>query len=112
MGGEVCAIEIGKMNRASLETLRTRMVDAAAHGAPVLLDLRNTDPSCLKYTTSLVAMIRKDARTLAASRRVGIVAPAEWVRAALTTAIAMSPEVAEYLVTDTYERAHSFCVAR
>ncbi len=34
------------------------------------------------------------------------------VRAALVAALALAPSVAEYIVTDTYESAHAFCVAR
>ena len=49
----------------------------------------------------------------AASKKIGIVAKCdEWVRAALVAALALAPSVAEYIVTDTYESAHAFCVAR
>ena len=112
MGGEVCAIEIGEMSRASLDAFRTRIVDAASKGKPLLFDLRNARPSCVQYTPRLAAIIRDDAHTLAASKRVGIVAKDEWVRAALVAALALAPSVAEYIVTDTYESAHAFCVAR
>jgi hypothetical protein len=112
MGGEVCAIEIGEMSRASLDAFRTRIVDAASKGKPLLFDLRNARPSCVQYTPRLAAIIRDDAHTLAASKRVGIVAKDEWVRAALLAALALAPSVAEYIVTDTYESAHAFCVAR
>jgi hypothetical protein len=112
MGDEVCAIEIGEMNRASVETFRTKIVDAAANGRPLLFDLRNARPSCVQYTPRLAAIIRDDAHALAASKKIGIVAKDEWVRAALVAAMALAPSVAEYIVTDTYERAHAFCVAR
>ena len=112
MVGEVCAIEIGEMSRASLDAFRTRIVDAASKGKPLLFDLRNARPSCVQYTPRLAAIIRDDAHTLAASKRVGIVAKDEWVRAALVAALALAPSVAEYIVTDTYESAHAFCVAR
>lgn len=53
------------MSRASVETSRTKIVDAAANGRPLLFDLRNARPSCVQY-----------------------------------------------IVTDTYESARAFCVAR
>ena len=109
---DVCAIAVCDMNRASLASLRSRIVDAAENGRPLLFDLRNASPVCVQYTPRLVAMIRADAPALAASRRVGIVAKDEWVRAALAAAMALAPSVADYLVTDTYERAHAFCVAK
>jgi hypothetical protein len=105
----VCAIEIEGMRHGTLAALRAQIVGAAKEGRPLLFDLRNADPSCLQFTTGLVAMIRDEADALASARRVAMVAKDEWVRVALNTAMALSPHVAEYIVTKDYAAARAFC---
>ena len=105
----VCAIEIGAMNHATLAALRVQIVGAAKEGRPLLFDLRKADPSCMQYTSGLVAMIRDEADALALAQRVAVVAKDEWVRVALKAAMALSPHVVAYIVTGDYAAARAFC---
>lgn len=106
---DVCEIEIRSMRPETLATLRARIVGAAKDGRPLLFDLRGADPSCLQYTTGFVSMIRDEADALASARTIAIVAKDEWVRVALKTAMALTPRVAEHIVTRHYAKARAFC---
>ena len=102
-------IEIREMSAAALGAIRARVVCAARDGRPLLFDARHAHPSCLLFASSFVAMIRDEAAAFQRARRVAIVAKDEWVRAALAAAMALSPPLAEHLVTSVYEEARAFC---
>jgi hypothetical protein len=102
-------IEIREMSAAALGAIRARVVCAARDGRPLLFDARHAHPSCLLFASSFVAMIRDEAAAFQCARRVAIVAKDEWVRAALAAAMALSPPLAEHLVTSVYEEARAFC---
>lgn len=104
-------IEIREMSRATLDAIRARIVGAARDGRPLLFDARHAHPSCLLFTSCFVSMIREESAALARARRVAIVANDGWVRAALASAMAMSPQLAEHLVTCAYDQARAFCAA-
>ena len=104
-------IEIREMSRATLDAIRARIVGAARDGRPLLFDARHAHPSCLLFTSCFVSMIREESAALARARRVAIVANDGWVRAALASAMAMSPQLAEHLVTSAYDQARAFCAA-
>ena len=108
----VCTIEIGAMKHGTLAALRVQVVGAAKEGRPLLFDLRKADPSCLQYTSGLVAMIRDEADALASAQRVAIVAKDEWVRVALKTAMALSPHIVAHIVTRDYAKASAFCAGQ
>ena len=102
-------IEIREMSRATLDAIRARIVGAGRDGRPLLFDARHAHPSCLLFTSCFVSMIREESAALARARRVAIVANDGWVRAALASAMAMSPQLAEHLVTCAYDQARAFC---
>ena len=102
-------IEIREMSAAALGAIRARVVCAARNGRPLLFDVRHAHPSCLLFASSFVSMIREEAAAFQRARRVAIVAKDEWVRAALAAAMALSPPLAEHLVTSAYEEAREFC---
>ena len=108
----VCTIEIGAMKHGTLAALRVQVVGAAKEGRPLLFDLRKADPSCLQYTSGLVAMIRDEADALASAQRVAIVAKDEWVRVALKAAMALSPHIVAHIVTRDYAKARAFCAGK
>ena len=105
----VCTIKIaGAMG--DIGCLRARLLEAcAAEDAAVIFDVRDADPSCIQHVVALVTMVRECEGMLRNLRGIAIVVKHDWARAALRCALAVVPEITRYIVTDTIEKAGTFC---
>jgi len=107
----VCTIEItGAIEERDIVGLRARLRGAcAAEDAAVIFDVRDADPSCIQHVVGLVTMVRECEGMLRNLRGIAIVVKHDWARAALRCALAVVPEITRYIVTDTIEKAGTFC---